>query len=234
MPRVRLMLTCLCDAFYGEVGIATVKVLEAAGCVVEFDPDQTCCGQPAFNAGAWDEARSVATHCLSVFDGDAPIVAPSSSCVAMIRHGYPMLFDAEIQGQAFELAEYLVRERGITSWPAKKEYPKRVALHRACHGRGIGLADEQETLLKSIPGLELVPFEHGEQCCGFGGAFSVTHGAVSEGIGREKLERIMASGADELVSGDMGCLVHLNGLISRHKLNLRTRHFAEILAEVTE
>ena len=123
MPRVRLMLTCLCDAFYGEVGIATVKVLEAAGCVVEFDPDQTCCGQPAFNAGAWDEARSVATHCLSVFDGDAPIVAPSSSCVAMVRHGYPMLFDAEIQGQAFELAEYLVRERGITSWPAKVMRP---------------------------------------------------------------------------------------------------------------
>ncbi|HMS55145.1 MAG TPA: (Fe-S)-binding protein, partial [Fimbriimonadaceae bacterium] len=133
--------------------------------------------------------------------------------------------------KTFELAEFLVRELGLTSWAGAQPYPKKIAFHRACHGRGLGLRNEQEQLLASIPDIELLPINHAEQCCGFGGAFSVNEGQLSSGIGLEKLEQVLATGAEELVSGDMGCLMHLQGLIGRHKLPLRTRHFAEILAE---
>jgi L-lactate dehydrogenase complex protein LldE len=226
------MLTCLCDAFFGEVGIATVKVLEKAGCEVDFPMGQTCCGQPPFNAGDWDDARRVAAHCHSVFVGDVPVVVPSGSCTAMIRDGYPQC--GSIAFPAFELSEFLVKQLGLTTWPAIKPYPKKVAHHRACHGRALGLTNEQETLLASIPGVDLVPLEHPEQCCGFGGAFSVTHGKLSSEIGLEKLHKAVESGAAELVSGDMGCLMHLGGLVERHSIPIRLRHFAEILAEVIE
>jgi L-lactate dehydrogenase complex protein LldE len=227
------MLTCLCDAFYGEVGIATVKVLEHAGCEVEFVAEQTCCGQPAFNAGAWDESRKVAGRCGEVLlDSPLPKVSPSSSCAAMVRHGYGVLGSIPEVSDTFELAEYLVREVGLEAWPGARDYQKKVALHQACHGRALGLKDEQALLLGSIPGLELVPFHGREQCCGFGGAFCVTHGTLSREIGLEKIHQVVEAGAEELVSGDMGCLMHLEGLIRKHGIPLRVRHFAEILAEV--
>lgn len=249
------MLTCLADALYGEVGIATVKVLEHVGCEVLFDARQTCCGQPPFNAGDWAQARLVAEHCLStVFGGPDPVVTPSASCAAMVRECYPMLFGraapAEPDGgdssegrtpkaegslqpcPIYELSAFLVHQLGIVQWPAKGRYTKRVAFHRACHGRALGLANEQETLLESIPGLYLLPIENPEQCCGFGGAFSIGEGMLSSGIGNEKLRTILDSGAEEVVSGDLGCLMHLQGLIDRHGYPLKTRHFAEVLAEV--
>jgi len=226
------MLTCLCDAFYGEVGIASVRVLEHLGCEVLFDNRQTCCGQPPFNAGDWDAARRIATHCKSVMFGDEiPVVTPSGSCGAMLREGYPMLFPNEPHPRAFEIGEFIAKELGVSEWKGAKPYVKKVAFHRACHGRALGLTDEQERLVASIPGVELVPFTQGEQCCGFGGAFAATHGKLSQGIGLEKLRVIADSGAEEIVSGDMGCLMHLSGLIAREKLPLRARHFAEVLAE---
>lgn len=227
------MLTCLCDAFYGEVGIAAVKVLEHAGCEVEFVEAQTCCGQPPFNAGAWEEARRIARHCHSaLLDSPLPKVAPSSSCTAMVRHGFSILGDLPAAPQTFELAEYLVQERGMTHWPSTKPYPRRVALHKACHGRGLGLKDEQQQLLSSVEGLTLVSFDHAEQCCGFGGAFCITHGTLSREIGLEKIHQVVEAGAEEVISGDMGCLMHLDGLIKKHQIPLRIRHFAEVLAEV--
>ena len=226
------MLTCLCDAFYGEVGIATVRVLEHVGCEVVFDTNQTCCGQPPFNSGDWDSARKMACHCMKVFDSEPiPIVAPSGSCTAMLRDGYGMMFPGEETPRAFELSEFLVKELGLSAWPFARSYPKKVAFHRACHGRGLGLSGEAEMLLSSIEGLELVPIENPEQCCGFGGAFSATQGKLSSGIGLEKLRTLRESGADEVVSGDMGCLMHLQGLSDRHGFGLRFRHFAEILAD---
>ena len=231
--KVRLMLTCLCDAFAGEVGIAAVRVLEAAGCEVEFPEAQTCCGQPPFNAGDWDAARPLALRTLEVFAGDAPIVAPSASCAAMMREGYAMLLPDTVAPRAFELVEFLVRGLGIEAWPPKKggRLERRVAYHRACHGRGLHLGDMHERLLSTVPGLELAPFDQAEQCCGFGGAFSASHGPISAGIGLEKLRHIGATGVDTLVSGDMGCLLHLRGLIERNDLGLRAMHVAQILAE---
>lgn len=236
------MLTCLCDAFYGEVGIAAVKVLEHAGCQVEFVEAQTCCGQPPFNSGAWEPSRAIARHAASVLGIDLetgattgpPIVTPSASCAAMIREGYPMLFEGIAHPKVFELGEFLVNELGIDRWPisgVSALEPRVFAFHRACHGRGIGLGDVQERLLRTIPGIEMISFAQADQCCGFGGAFAATHASVSAGIGLEKLRNIRASGATEVVSGDMGCLMHLRGLIAREGLMLRTVHYAEILAE---
>ena len=231
------MLTCLCDAYFGEVGIATVRVLEHAGCTVEFPKDQTCCGQPPFNAGDWKAARQVVSRCASVFGGADPVVTPSGSCAAMVRHGYSMLMAHE-PFRCFELCEFLVGELGIEKWPLahhRSVTGRKVAFHSSCHNRTLAAssscASPQLTLLKSIAGIEVVPFAEQEQCCGFGGAFSSTHGSISSGIGMQKLEMIAASGVTEIVGGDMGCLMHLDGLIRRHELPLEVRHISLVLAE---
>lgn len=228
------MLTCLCDAFFGEVGIASVKVLQAAGCEVIFPESQTCCGQPPFNAGDWKASRKIAEHCLTVFDPEILIVTPSGSCAAMMREGYPLLWPERPHTKCYEVGEYLVKHLGITELKPKIQNPKskiRVAFHRACHGRGLGLTDEQERLVASLPNIEIVPFAQAEQCCGFGGAFAATHGKLSSGIGDEKLKNVIDSGAELLVSGDMGCLMHLNGLIQKEKLPIQTKHYLQVLAE---
>jgi len=233
--KVRLMLTCLCDAFYGEVVIAAARVLESAGCEVLFDSDQTCCGQPPFNSGSWDSARTIARHCLRVLDLDKddplPVVTPSASCAAMMREGYPLLFDSHTHLPVFELGEFLWNHLNVRSWPNARPTERKIAFHTACHGRAIGLGNVQQNLLASLPGLQIVPFQDADQCCGFGGAFCATHSAVSAGIGDEKLKNVLATGVTELVSGDMGCLMHLQGLIDRQGLDLKTRHYAELLAE---
>lgn len=224
------MLTCLCDAFFGEVGIAAVRVLEHVGCTVEFNNAQTCCGQPPYNAGDWDSARKIADHAKRVFAGsDAPIVCASASCTAMLREGYALLYPGEPHVQAYELSEFLLTKMNVTEWQLLDPAPK-VAFHRSCHGRGIHLGDSAERLLQ-MAGVQLIEFGAADQCCGFGGAFSVTHPKVSGEIGMEKLNRIRESGATEIVSGDMGCLMHLGGLIEKQNLMLRTRHYAELLAE---
>lgn len=242
--HVSLMLTCLCDALYGEVGIACVKVLEHAGCTVDFDDRQTCCGQPPFNAGDWAAARQIASHALEVFPPSIQyLVTPSTSCAAMFREGYPMLFPDRGMPYCYELAEFLVEVLGIEKWPLSGNVitrKRRIVFHRACHHRALSHtsrsascseSSHQERLLAMVPGVEIVSFAHSDQCCGFGGAFSATHGSISSGIGLEKLKNIVDSGVEEIVSSDMGCLMHLNGLIERHELKLRTRHYSELMAE---
>ena len=234
---VRLMLTCLCDAFYGDVGISTVRVLEHAGCTVQFNPEQTCCGQPPFNAGDWETARTVAKHWQSVFTGDQVVVTPSGSCAAMVEHGYSLLYKDFQRPKTYELSAFLINVLGISKWPLsgnKVATKRKIALHRSCHGRMTGATNEQESLCRMIKGVELIPFGQDEQCCGFGGAFSATHGKISEGIGLTKLQSILDSGAREIVSADMGCLMHLQGLIERHELHLKTSHVAQLLAGAIE
>jgi L-lactate dehydrogenase complex protein LldE len=227
--KVRLLLTCLCDAFYGEAAIAAVKVLEHAGCEVAFPENQTCCGQPPFNSGDWDAARTIALHCRSQFKGSDPIVCASASCTAMLREGYHLLFPGEPTLPVFELSEFLLDVAKVTAWPQHPDHP-RIAFHRSCHGRGIHLGDHAERLL-AMAGVELLPFAQAEQCCGFGGAFSATHAKVSSAIGEQKLQCISETGASTVVSGDMGCLMHLGGLIERDKRPLAIRHYAQYLAE---
>ena len=235
--RVQLMATCLCDAFYDDVARATVEVLEHAGCEVDFPEGQTCCGQPAFNCGQWPAARKVMRHTASVFAGDAPIIVPSGSCAAMMFHGSTLEFEgekdraaiAQVGARTWELGDYLVNGLGIKQWPG--EFRAKIAFHRACHTRGTPSGAAVLQLLQSIQGLEIVPFGEEEQCCGFGGTFSVSFPNVSTAMGDLKLEHLRAVHPDYIVSGDMSCLMHLGGLAEREGQPLKTLHFVQILRD---
>ena len=235
--RVQLMATCLCDAFFDDVARATVEVLEHAGCEVVFPEDQTCCAQPAFNSGDWPAARRVARHTLRVFAGEEPVVVPSGSCARMVSHGALLLFEAEadrpaveaLAGRAWELADYLVRGLGLARWPGR--LPTRLAFHRSCHSRGTRYGESALALLRSIDGLEIVEIGEGEQCCGFGGTFSVGFPHISRAMGDLKLEAVRAAGAEALVSADSSCLMHMGGLAEKEGRPLRTLHLAQVLRD---
>jgi L-lactate dehydrogenase complex protein LldE len=235
--RVQLMATCLCDAFHDDVAAATVEVLEHLGCEVGFPEGQTCCGQPAFNAGDWAASRKVVRHTVRTFSGGEPVVVPSASCAAMLFHGAPLEFEkegdlAEVEGlgrRTWELADFIVNGLGVRTWPGRLD--ARVALHRSCHTRGTGSAAAAEALLGSIQGLRLVAFGEGEQCCGFGGTFAAGFPNISAAIGAVKIAHVRAAAPDVLVSGDSGCLMHLAGLAAREGVALRTLHLAQVLRD---
>jgi L-lactate dehydrogenase complex protein LldE len=235
--RVQLMATCLCDAFFDDVARATVEVLEHLGCEVVFPEDQTCCGQPAFNSGDWPAARRVARHGLQVFADAAPVVVPSGSCARMVSHGALLLFEGErdsgevgaLAQRTWELGDFVVRHLGVARWPGK--LPLRVAFHRSCHSRGTAYAEGALTLLRSIEGVEVVEIGEPEQCCGFGGTFSVAFPHVSRAIGTLKLEHVAAATPDVLASGDSSCLMHVAGLAERAGRPLRTLHLAQLLRD---
>ncbi len=236
-PRVLLMATCLCDAFFDGAAAATVEVLEWAGCAVEFPEAQTCCGQPAFNGGDWAASRRVVRHTAGVFAGDLPVVVPSASCAGMLRHGAPLEFEKEndrgmvdaLAGRTWELCDFLVNALGITKWPGR--LPVRAAFHRSCHSRGTASGDAALTLLGSIDALVLAPFGEAEQCCGFGGTFSVGFPNISSAMGELKLSHIRESQPDLLVSGDLSCLMHLAGLAERDGKPVKIAHVAEVLRD---
>lgn len=233
--RVQLMATCLCDAFYPEVARAAVRVLEHAGCEIEFPEDQTCCGQPAFNAGDWPSSRDVVRHTCGVFAGEKPIVVPSGSCAAMLFHGAPLAFEKErdrkaveaVGARAWELADFLVNGLGMAQWPGR--FPHRVAFHTSCHSRGTRSGEAALQLLSGIEQIELMPIEDAEQCCGFGGAFSVSFPNISTKMGQLKVDHALAGQPEFLVSADLGCLMHLGGLIGRARRPVTCLHLAEVL-----
>lgn len=235
--KVMLMATCLCDAFFDDVARATVEVLEHVGCEVVFPEGQTCCGQPAFNGGDWPAARKVVRHTVDVFAGDLPVVVPSGSCAAMVFHGAPLAFEKEpdlaavdqLAGRTWEIADFLVNGLGITRWSGR--YDARIALHRACHTRGTGTLAAATTLLSSIEGLELLGFGEPEQCCGFGGTFSVSFPHISKAMGDLKLEHLLAPKPDLLVSPDMSCMMHLCGLAEKAGQPIPSRHIVQILRD---
>lgn len=233
------MATCLCDGFFADVAQATVEVLEHVGCTIDFPADQTCCGQPPFNAGDWEASRKVVRHMTGVFSGESPVVVPSGSCAAMVFHGAPLEFEEQpeaerapvlaLANRTWELADYLVNGLGITKWEGK--FARKVAFHRSCHSRGTDSGAAALTLLQSIEGLELVEFGEGEQCCGFGGAFAVSFPNVSARMGELKIEHVAAAQPDVLVSGDMGCMLHLGGMIDKQGLGLERLHIAQVLRD---
>jgi L-lactate dehydrogenase complex protein LldE len=235
--RVQLMATCLCDAFYDDVAAATVEVLEHLGCEVVFPEGQTCCGQPAFNGGDWPASRKVVRHTVRTFAGEEPVVVPSGSCAAMMFHGAVLEFEKEpdlpeveaLGRRTWELGDFIVNGLGIATWPGR--YEAKVAFHRACHSRGTNSGAAALALLGSIEGLALTPFGEGEQCCGFGGTFSVTFPNVSSAMGTLKLDHVRAAQPDELVSADMSCLMHMGGLAEKDGKPVRTRHLAQVLRD---
>jgi L-lactate dehydrogenase complex protein LldE len=233
------MLTCLCDAFYPGVGQAAVRCLEHRGYKVAFEQAQTCCSQPAFNSGDWVAARKVARHVLQVFSGAKVLVTPSGSCAAMIRWGMPQLFRGEpeleealsLARRTWELLEFLALHEDLTSWPG--QWKGRAVLHRSCHLRELQPHNGAEALLSSIGGLELSAPRTPEQCCGFGGTFTVSFPWTSQEMGSNKLADLSSAAPDVIASTDMGCVMHLRGMASRPggAPMPRLLHVAELLAE---
>lgn len=236
-PRVSLFVSCLVSELRPEIGLATARVLERAGCQVHFDPRQTCCSQPAFNAGFWDEARPVARHLLRVFEDCDALVVPSGSCTAMLRH-LPELFAEEpewheraerLAGRTHELAYFLVHELGRTNLGARFE--GRVAFHDACHGlRELGIRAEPRALLDAVAGLERVELSGAEACCGFGGAFSVRFPELSTAMLDHKLSALSGARLDAICSLDCSCLLQIGGRLARMGSSVRCLHLSEILA----
>jgi L-lactate dehydrogenase complex protein LldE len=235
---VQLFVTCIIDTLYPEIGEAVVRVLERAGRRVEFPAGQTCCGQPAFNAGLRSQARPVAIHTIQVFEPTTgPVVIPSGSCAAMIRHGYLELFADDPQwlpraqalaARTYEFSEFLVDYLGITDLGAN--YFGQLTYHPSCHLlRGLGVSRQPRVLLAGVRGAEFVELPHAEECCGFGGVFSVEHPEVSSAMLQRKVENIESSGAPVIVSCDAGCITHINGGLHRQGKNQRAVHIAEVL-----
>ncbi len=239
--RVGLFVTCLVDLFRPSVGFAAVKLLEDAGCVVSV-PEQTCCGQPAFNAGDRRTARDIALQVMDAFANVDFVVAPSGSCGGMIARHYPELFNEDpalsARARAFadkthELVSFLVDVLGVRSVSAA--FPHTVAYHDSCSGlRELGVRDQPRRLLGSVEGLSLVEMKDSDVCCGFGGAFAVKYGEISDAIVGVKTVNVQDAGAHTLLAGDLGCLMNMAGKLSRAGSKIEVRHVAEVLAGVTD
>ena len=238
MATVQLFVTCLVDGFAPEVGEATVRVLERVGCTVEFPDEQTCCGQPAFNAGYADQARTMARHTVEVLDSTSgPIVLPSGSCTDMLVHHTPRLLEGtdhhaaalRVAGRVRELTQFLVDDMSVTDLNLECDDCV-VAYHPSCHGfRNVGLRGQAETLLDSIGGLERRTPEEAETCCGFGGLFAVEMPEVSASILETKLDHLEETEAELVVGGDISCLMNIGGGLHRRQSSTKVMHIAEIL-----
>jgi len=237
--RVELFVTCLVDQLWSGIGTSTVEVLRRAGCSVEFDERQTCCGQPAFNTGYRTEARRVAQRFIELCEESQAeaIVSPSGSCTAMVHH-YAALFPDDqhwrerahaLAARTFELSSFLVRKLKIDDVGAR--FAGRVTWHDACHGlRDLNVHDEPRRLIKQVRGTEFVELGNADACCGFGGTFSVKYPEISTAILDQKIEAIERAGVDAVVSGDASCLMQIGGRLSRIGSKVRVMHLAELLA----
>jgi L-lactate dehydrogenase complex protein LldE len=236
--NVTLFVQCLVDTIYPEVGEAMVQVLQDLGASLNCPTDQTCCGQPAFNAGYRSQARAVAQHFIEVFENSEVIVCPSGSCVNMVRHHYAELFRDDprwlqraqkLSACTFEFTEYLVDVLGLDDLGAA--YSAKVTYHDSCHLlRGIGVREQPRRLLRNVAGVELIEMNDSDRCCGFGGSFSVKYPHISTAMVAEKADNIINSGADTVVGCDMGCLMNIQGLLSRMGSNIQVKHIAQVLA----
>ncbi len=235
--RASLMITCLGDALYPRVGVAAVQVLRDLGVAVDFPAGQTCCGQPAYNSGFRDSARSTARAFLRAFSGSESVVSISGSCAAMVRDGFPDLFAGEpeeaeakaLAARTYEFSEFLVDVLGVEELPVARRGT--ATLHHSCHTRRLlGVVEQPERLLGMIDGLEYVPLPGAEQCCGFGGTFAVKMPHISAAMVDEKVDHILETGADLVVGLDASCLMNIEGRLRRRGSRLEVRHLAEVLA----
>lgn len=235
--NVQLFIPCFVDQLYPETAFNMIKVLEKAGCTVSYNSSQTCCGQPAFNAGFWDEAKTVCSKFIKDFNGTDPIVAPSASCVGFVRNYYSKLFDnssahndvKELGSRIFEFSEFMIDILKVENVGAvltgKATYHDSCAALRECK-----IKTEPRTLLSNVKGLTLSEMNDVETCCGFGGTFAVKFEAISVAMGEQKVEHALATGADYLISTDHSCLMHLQGYIKQKGYKLQTMHLADVLA----
>jgi len=235
-PRVSLMVTCLGDLFFPEVGVSIVRLLRRLGATVEFPQGQTCCGLPLFNSGYHAEARAVAARTVALFRNADHIVVPSGSCAWMLRHEYAgLLTDGELAqdarrlaGRTYELSQFLVKVLGRREFRAT--VGGRVTYHDSCHLlRGLHEAETPRDILRSLEGVEFVELPGADECCGFGGSFAVRLPEVSAQILAKKLTNVEATGASCLVACDAGCLMQMGGGLRRRRSRVRALHLAELL-----
>jgi L-lactate dehydrogenase complex protein LldE len=240
-PRVGLFVTCLVDIIRPTVGFAAVKLLEEAGCKVVV-PSQTCCGQPAYNAGDRATAKELAKQAIDAFENCDYVVAPSGSCGGMLATHYPELFAGEpdmaasaerFANKTHELVSFLVDVLGVEKVAAR--YDGTVAYHDSCAGlRELGVKTQPRRLLASVKGLRLVELEEAETCCGFGGMFATKYGELSNAIVSRKSEDVRKTAADTVLAGDLGCLMNMAGKLQREGSSVKARHVAEVLAGMAD
>lgn len=236
--NVQLFIPCFVDQLYPEVGMNTVKILEKAGCKVRYNPQQTCCGQPAYNAGFMKEAKVVSEKFVHDFSGNEYIVAPSGSCIGYVRGCFDEIFDnsamqqdaKKVSAQSFELSEFLVNILKVEDFGAVMNAT--VTYHDACGAlRECGIKASPRTLLSKVKGLQLVENKECETCCGFGGTFAIKYEPISIGMAQTKVKSAMDAGAEYIISTDISCLMHLEGYIKHEGLPIKTAHLADVLVQ---
>jgi L-lactate dehydrogenase complex protein LldE len=238
VKTVQLFVTCLVDQFFPDVGFAVVEILERLGVTVEFPKAQTCCGQPAFNSGFWEDARAMARYTIDVLSqSNAPIVVPSGSCADMIIHHYAEILAGDptyaakaeaVEQRTYEFTQFLVDVLGVTDLEARATGC--LTYHASCHGlRGLDIKAQPQELLKRVSGAEQKELPGAEECCGFGGLFAVKMSDISGAILQRKLDNIEATGADTVVGTDISCLMHISGGLHRRGSKVRVKHLAEVL-----
>ncbi|QTA91606.1 (Fe-S)-binding protein [Desulfonema magnum] len=236
--NITLFIQCIIDGMYPEVGEAMVQIFQKLGVSMTCPTDQTCCGQPAFNSGYRKEAREAAKRFIRIFENAELIVCPSGSCVNMVRHHYPELFhddpkwlrrSEQISSTTYEFTEYLVDVLGVEDVGAS--YRGKITYHDSCHLlRGIGVREQPRKLIRNVRGTEFTEMKDSDRCCGFGGAFSVKYPEISTAMAEDKVKNITDSGADVVVGCDMGCLMNIQGMLSRKESSVRVMHIAQLLA----
>ena len=235
--KVHVFIPCFIDQLYPTAGFNTIKVLEKAGCEVIYNPDQTCCGQPAFNAGYWGESREVCKKLMSDFSSAETIVVPSASCAGFVKNYYSKLFDnasnnkevLAFQSKIYELSDFLVNVLQVVNLGAKLD--KKATYHDSCAAlRECKIKSEPRTLLSNVMGLDLVEMADNETCCGFGGTFAVKFEDISVAMGQQKAENVMRTEAEILISTDLSCLMHIDGVMQMHQTKVVSMHLADVLA----
>jgi len=239
--KAKLFVTCLGEQFFPNVLEDMVVLLERLGVECKLPEAQTCCGQPLHNSGFQSQGREMARRWLRVFgagDSDAYIVAPSGSCVDFVKHRYPELFPAgsreqtqaeELAARTFEFSQFVVNILKVTDVGAR--FPHKVTFHAPCHTlRGLGVREEPKQLLRAVKGLELIPLEQEETCCGFGGIFSILYPEVSKAMMEAKVANVLTSGAEVVVISEPGCLMNVGGGLHKARLPVRAMHLIEVLA----
>jgi len=233
---VDIFIPCFIDQLHPNVGLNMVKILEKLGCGINYNPEQTCCGQPAFNAGYWDEAREVGEKFIKEFQNDRYIVSPSTSCVGYVKNYYPEMFHnsvlhnefKQLKKNIFEFSDFLVNVLKITNLGATLKGV--AAYHDSCSAlREYGIKREPRTLLSKVRGLELREMKDTETCCGFGGTFAAKFEPIAVGMAEQKVQNAMDVKADYIVSTDMSCLLHLDSYIKKKKHNIKVMHIADVL-----
>jgi len=239
MP-INVFVTCLADTFYPQAVHAMLRVIERLGWKWQCATDQTCCGQPMFNAGYFDQAKNVAKHFIEVFEKkDGAILCPSASCTAMIRHHYERLFENDsswmsraktIADRTYEFSEYLVKIASVDLASLGATFEDSVTYHYSCHLRTLGIADEPIRLIRSIKGVDYHQLSQMEQCCGFGGTFSINFPHLSESLVKNKVQTILDTKANWLIFSDAGCAMNITGYANRIGRPLRAMHITELVA----